>query len=281
MSRKELKIRPMDIEFYCPLWGNEQLDFGDFVSKISAAGFDGVEMPFPVEEPEERDRRVSALKAAGLKLIAQHWETESADPTTHAGEYEQRLRNLAAAEPEFISSQTGRDFFEFEENLALLALASKVSEETGVGITHETHRSKLAFAAHITRRFLEKLPDMRLTLDVSHWFCVHERFLEDQREALALAIKRTDHIHARVGHEQGSQVTDFRMPEWKGALERHLSVWDRIIEQARQEDRERLTVTPEFGPAPYMLVNPGTEMPLADQWTLNTEMMALLRNRWS
>jgi sugar phosphate isomerase/epimerase len=271
----------MNIEFYCPLWGSDQISFDDFISNVSAAGYDGVEMPFPIEEPEERERRAAALKAAGLKLIAQHWETETGDPEAHADEYEKRLRNLAAADPEFISSQTGRDFFEFEDGLAILARAAKVSEETGTTITHETHRSKLTFAAHITRRFLEKLPKMRLTLDVSHWFCVHERFLADQEDALALAISRTDHIHARIGHDQGSQVTDFRMPEWKGALERHLSVWDRIIERARNEGREKFTVTPEFGPSPYMLCAPGTDKPMAVQWDMNVDMMNLLRDRWS
>ena len=223
---------------------------------------------------------LSSLGNANLKLIAQHWETENPDPIAHAAEYETRLYNLAAAGPEFISSQTGRDFFTFEDNLALLALASRVSEETGMKIIHETHRSKLSFAAHITRRFLEKLPEMRLTLDISHWFCVHERFLGDQEEALNLAIQRTDHIHARIGYTQGSQVTDFRMPEWKDSLKTHLKIWDRIHSRAVEEGRKTLTVTPEFGPAPYMLNKPGTTQPLANQWELNTGMMALLKDRW-
>lgn len=271
----------MNIEFYCPLWGSDQISFDDFVMKVSAAGYDGVEMPFPMEEPEEQIRRVELLKASGLKLIAQHYETETGDPAAHAEEYEKRIRALTAADPVFISSQTGRDFFEYEDSLVLLALAARVSEETGIRISHETHRSKLTYAAHVTRRYLEKLPQMRLTLDVSHWFCVHERFLYDQEDALALAIERTDHIHARVGHDQGSQVPDFRMPEWKESLERHLSIWDRIIERARNEGRETFTVTPEFGPAPYTLFQPGTNTPLAVQWDLNTDMMMLLKDRWS
>ncbi len=274
----------MNIEFYCPLWGNEQLPFNEFCRKVIDAGYDGVEMSLPLAGEDEdetmRNTLLASLKDAGLKLIAQHWETETTDIAEHAVEYEKRLRSLAAAGPEFISSQTGRDFFEFEDNLALLVLAIGVSEETGVRIIHETHRSKLTFAAHITRRFLEKLPDIRLTLDVSHWFCVHERFLADQEDALALAVNRTDHIHTRIGYDQGSQVPDFRMPEWKDSLETHLAIWDRIIAFARDEGRERLTITPEFGPAPYMLNVPGTDRPLADQWGLNVDMMKLLREHW-
>jgi sugar phosphate isomerase/epimerase len=269
------------IEYFCPLWGSSEIPFNDFITRVINAGYNGVEMSFPSGTASDRDSKAAALRTAGLKLIAQHWETENPDPKTHPDEYEARLRHAAGAAPDFISSQTGRDFFPFEDNLKILAVAEKVSEETGVKIVHETHRSKLTFAAHITQKFLEKLPQMRLTLDVSHWFCVHERYLADQEEALALAISRTDHIHARVGHDQGSQVTDFRKREWIDVLKEHLAVWDRIVETARAEGRERLTVTPEFGPSPYMLFHPGTSRPLADQWKLNTDMMALLRKRWS
>ena len=268
----------MNIEFYCPQWGSEQLPFNDLCRKAADAGYDGMEMVLPLETTHENI--LSTLKESGLKLIALHGETESADLNTHADEYEKRLRSLAAANPEFISSQTGRDFFEFEDNLSLLALASRVSEETGVKIIHETHRSKLTYAAHVTRRFLEKIPEMRLTLDVSHWFCVHERFLTDQKEAVNLAIQRSDHIHARIGYDQGSQVPDFRMPEWKNALKAHLEIWDRIITRAQEEGQERFTIMPEFGPAPYMLMQPGTTRPIANQWELNCEMMALLKERW-
>jgi len=270
----------MRIEYYCPLWGSESLPFEEFLARVAEAGYDGVEMPFPLEDPEARDRRAAAVRDAGLKLIAQQWEAENPDPRGHLAEYEERLRHLAAARPEFISSQTGRDFFSFEVGRRLVDAARRVSAETGVDILHETHRSKMTFSAPATRRFLEAEPDMRLTLDVSHWFCVHERFLADQAESLSLAIRRTRHIHARVGHTQGSQVPDFRSPEWRDVLEIHLEVWDRIAATAEIENQKRLTVTPEFGPAPYMLVYPGTERPLADQWALNTGMMSLLRDRW-
>ena len=269
----------MNIEFYCPIWGSENMPFDDFCLKASNAGYNGVEMSLPLDKTS-MDSILSSLKDAGLKLIAQHWETENPDPKIHAAEYEARLRNLASARPVFINSQTGRDFFNFEDNLALIVLAAQISDETGVNIIHETHRSKLSFAAHITRQFLEKMPSMRLTLDISHWFCVHERFLSDQEEALNMAIKRSDHIHARIGHTQGSQVTDYRIPEWEDSLNIHLDIWDRIHSRAVEEGRKTLTVTPEFGPAPYMLSKPGTALPLANQWELNTEMMVLLKTRW-
>lgn len=270
----------MQIEYYCPIWGSTEMPFDGFIARVKDAGYDGVEMGFPSGDPAKRDLRVAALKNAGLKLIAQHYETENADPSAHLTEYQNRLRFLTETEPEFISSQTGRDFFEFEDNLRIIAAADEIAGETGQKILHETHRSKMTFAAHITKRFLEKLPNMRLTLDISHWFCVHERFLTDQPATVGLAVSRTDHLHARIGHDQGSQVPDFRTPEWRQVLDTHLIIWDRVIATAAAGGRDRFTVTPEFGPAPYTLFKQGTNEPLADQWQLNIDMMALLKERW-
>lgn len=271
----------MNIEFYSPYWGSEALPFTEFVKEVQVAGYDGVEMSFPDENILERDRRVAILRDAGLKLIAQHWETEVPHHGNHLEEYRRRLTFLTGTNPVFISSQTGRDFFPFEQNMRLLTAADEISGNAGVPILHETHRSKLTFAAHITRKYLEKFPAMRLTLDISHWFCVHERYLNDQAEALELAISRSDHIHARIGHDQGSQVPDFRVPEWAEVLEKHLLIWDRIRDRAVSDSRHNLTVTPEFGPPPYMLRNPADGNLPADQCRLNRDMMNLLKERWN
>ena len=77
---------------------------------------------------------------------------------------------------------------------------------------------------------MEKIPDLRITLDASHWVCVAESFLEDQEDNMQLAIDRTDHIHARVGFPEGPQAPDPRKKEWREALEKHLVWWDRVAE---------------------------------------------------
>ena len=73
-------------------------------------------------------------------------------------------------------------------------------------VLHETHRNKFTFAAHITFDYPNRIPELRITLNASHWVNVAESFLEEQ--AIDLAIKRTEHIHARVGYPEGPQVPD-------------------------------------------------------------------------
>ena len=73
------------------------------------------------------------------------------------------------------------------------------------------------FAASLTRQYMEKIPELKLTFDVSHWCNVHESMLADQQETMNMALQRVEHIHARIGHPEGPQVNDPRAPEWEAS----------------------------------------------------------------
>ncbi len=241
------------------------------------AGYDGVETSLPPEE--EITEFLRGLAIHQLKFIAQHWETVAVDFDAHKTEYEQRIRALAALQPLSINSHTGKDHFSFEQNTALLNLSTQIAEETGVSIFHETHRGRFAFAAHITSGYL-KNSHPELTLDVSHWCCVAESLLQDQMPSLSLALDHTRHIHARVGFEQGPQVSDFILPQYQSALQFHLECWDKVVLNHRKSERSDLAITPEFGPPPYMQLNSLNDA-AEKQWKLNVDIMALLKNRYS
>jgi len=269
------------IQFYCPRWGSEHLSWELFTQKVKQSGYDGVEFNFPLGNQAEVDVLLQALQHRGLELIGLHGDTVTPDFSRHREEFQARLSRIAAVRPRFINSHTGRDWFLPEQNKELLALAKEISARTGVPIYHETHRSKFSFAASVTAQFLKDDPDLRLVADFSHWCNVSESLLEDQATSLALAIERSDHIHARVGHSQGPQVTDPRAPEWAQALAAHLRWWDSIVACHRARGTPVLTVTPEFGPLPYMPSLPHTNVPVANQWEINVHMMNLLKARWS
>lgn len=266
------------IKFFAPEWGNT-LPFDIFCARVKEAGYDGVEMALPFEAVEKR-RILDVLDAHGLSLIGQYWQSVERDVDDHARQYERYLNNLIEAKPVLINCQTGKDYFTFEENKRLFDLAAKLSIESGIPIIHETHRNKALYAAHVTRQFLSGLPDLRICLDISHWCAVHESLLEDQPEAVTIALSRAVHIHSRVGHPEGPQVNDPRAPEWAAVLETHLSWWDQIVKQKHREG-QRLTITTEFGPAPYMPAVPFTTMPLANQWEINVHMLGFLKNRYA
>lgn len=260
----------MEILYFCTTWGQKKGNWNDFFNQIVSEGYHGVETDLPVDE--ETEEFMDGLDKYGLKFIAQHWETTDATIELHQQKYEERLRKLAVLKPLFINSHTGRDFFTDVQNCSLLDIAEKVTQDTGVRIVHETHRGRFSYAAHVTLAYLQKRPALQLTLDISHWCVVAESLLQDQSEAVEMAIKHTAHLHARVGFAEGPQVADPALPAYQEALSFHLTCWDRVI-----ANHETITITPEFGPLPYMPPN----QPDDQQWQNNLYLMNLLKTRFS
>lgn len=251
------------------------------MGRVKHAGYDGIEYAIPaIATSSELDKVWDIAAKYGLSIIAQHYDTYQSHFNQHAADYSLWMDKLKGYPVLKINSQTGKDYFTFEQNSMLFSMAEKFAFASGITICHETHRNKFSFAAHITAEYLRRLPSLRLTLDASHWVCVAESLLEDQPDAINLAIERTDHIHARVGFQEGPQVSDPRAPQFRDALDAHLSWWDRVVELKR-ENNEVLTVSPEFGPYPYMSENPLTRVPLTDQWDINQWMMDLLKERYA
>ncbi|RYE20653.1 MAG: hypothetical protein EOP45_10710 [Sphingobacteriaceae bacterium] len=107
-----------------------------------------------------------------------------------------------------------------------------------------------------------------------------ESYLADQQESVDLALLRTDHIHARIGFANGPQVNDPRSPEWNEVLQKHCFYWDKVVDFHRSKGSERFTFTSEFGPFPYMQLQPFTNIPVANQWEINLYMKDFLKNRY-
>lgn len=278
MNKTNRSKKNMTVKFYCPRWGASD-SWESFCKRVKEAGYDGIEAAVSSPDVPERDEILSAVKKYDLEIIGQYYQSFESDITQHLQNYKKHLQALATLKPIFINAQTGKDFFDYETNLRIIEEAKKFSKETGIAVIHETHRGKALFAANIARPFLERNPDLRLTLDISHWCNVHESYLQDQADDVDLALSHTSHIHSRVGHPEGPQVNDPRAPEWKGALHIHLRWWDKVV-ALHKEHKKNLTITTEFGPAGYLPVLPYTQQPVADQWEINVFMLDLLKERY-
>ena len=69
---------------------------------------------------------------------------------------------------------------------------------------------------------LAQYPGLKLTLDISHWYCVSESFLEDQQDLLTELLDLVYHVHTRVGHTQGSQISMSVIHYLKDIVKQHL-----------------------------------------------------------
>ncbi len=269
----------MKLKFFCPRWGSEEIPFSKFIEQVKKEGYDGVEISLPETESEQKEY-LSVLSDTATPFILQHHQTDKKNVDAYIQEFVSRLELMAEAKPLFINSQTGKDFFSFEENCSIIEKANEVETKSGIRIFHETHRGKFSFACHVMPGYLKAFPQMKITADFSHWVNVSESLLEHQQETMNRIIPNVFHIHSRVGYPEGPQVNHPGAPENKHFLDEHLKWWDAIIEKRKRQGDMEFTITPEFGPVPYMPTLPFTGQPVSNQWEINKYMMNLLKERY-
>ena len=253
----------------------------EYCARVKKDNYDGIEIWWPTEQ-KGQDELFAALKKYDLEvgfLTAGHESNYNDHFKTFTNMIDAAATNKIQ-KPLYINCHSGRDYFSYEQGKSFIDHTTQLAKSTGIKICHETHRSRLLYSSSAARHYMETIPELRVTFDVSHWCNVSESLLEDQPETVDLTLERVDHIHARIGHQEGPQVNDPRAPEWKNAVDAHFAWWDKVIEIKKQKG-EIQTILTEFGPPTYMPTLPYTQQPLADQWAINVYMKDMLRKRYS
>ena len=100
----------MNIQFYCPRWGSENLSWDLFFEKAVAAGYDGVEFGIGnAVDMKELDEIWNLAEKYKMKLIAQCWENSDADFSKHLDVYCAWFEKIKPYPVIKIDSQTGRE----------------------------------------------------------------------------------------------------------------------------------------------------------------------------
>jgi len=269
----------MQINYFYPRWGSDEVSWDDFLCAVKEAGYDGVEIGIP-ENEKAKDELLKKIEGYKLKFIAQHWETHESDFNAHKKSFRYHLERLVKTKPFQLNSHTGKDYFTPGQNEELLKIAEEISGESNVRITHETHRGRFSFASHLTTPYFKTFPELQITLDISHWICVAESLLFDQQEAIETCLPHVNHIHARIGQTQAPQVDDPRLEKWQETITRHFEIWDSVIRYHNAVGTKEISFTTEFGPAPYMPVIPAGKSASGFQFELNVYMLKQLMKRY-
>jgi len=264
------------LQFFQTDWGR-QISWDAFCEKTKSSGYDGLETWFPSDAKSQTELK-AALAKYDLKVGFLNGTNKSLPFEESLTAYTAHFKTLIAWKPAYINCHTGNDFFTFKQNKAFIDAANKIAKENNVPIYHETHRGRFSYNLPDTKKYIQAIPELKMTLDISHWMVVHESLLENQDTELEEVLNRSHHIHARVGHAESPQVNDPEAPEWKKAVNRHMDIWEKVIRQ-KWETQDVYTITTEFGPADYMPTLPYTRVPVADQWKANTYMMSALKER--
>jgi len=266
----------MRLECFKTLWGHTGT-FSQACQQAVDAGFAGVEGPAP-ETPRERQAWQQALENAELQYIAEictagSWVPDrAATVQQHLDSLERGLEQAISLSPLLVNCLGGCDAWEEERSLEFFSGAMRLARQFNASISFETHRGRSFFNPWVTARICAQLRELRLTADFSHWCVVCERLMDVEQDVLDQLCDRVLHIHARVGYEQGPQVSDPRLLRYRSALESHRRWWRRIWEGQRRQGFTRSTLTPEFGPDGYQQVDAVTGSPVGNLWEINQWM---------
>jgi sugar phosphate isomerase/epimerase len=268
----------MNLILFRHLWGATG-EWEDIFPKFKQAGYRGIEGPVP--PPEDRKRFRALLQKHSLEFIPQIF-SQGKSVADHLDSLREQFATAKPFVPRFINAHSGQDAFSEDQSTRFFEGALRLEAKCGVAIAHETHRGRILFNPWITSRLLTRFPDLKLCCDFSHWVCVCERLIEDQIGIIRQCADHCLHVHARVGYEQGPQVTDPRAPEYQRHLEAH-EAWWRLVWAAQAKRGFRVsTLTPEFGPPEYQHTLPFTRAPVSNleeicDWQARRQMESFAR----
>jgi hypothetical protein len=233
--------------------------------RIKASGYQGIENGLPL--PADNQRFADLLQQYEFSYSAYIF-TVGASVDDHLASFRAQVEQARSLNPKLINCHAGRDSWTFDESKRFFTSALQIAADNGVLVTHETHRGRILFNPWITRQLLDEFDGLKLCADLSHWVCVCERLIDDQIDIIRQCADHCEHIHARVGYEEGPQVPDPRAPEYRAHLEAHERWWGLIW--AAQEARGNTVsmLCPEYGPPPYQHTLPYTNMPVANVWDI-------------
>jgi sugar phosphate isomerase/epimerase len=273
----------LQIKYCCTHWGSEKDQPEVFVDKVLSAEYEGIEINFPSINDSSANLFLKLIANirnthSDFTFVAQHIiPVENTSVDEYIVNLTKNLLELSSIQPSFINAHTGKDYFSFDDNCRIIEATLNIASKTGVRVLHETHRGRFSFHAASLIPYLKKFPELELVGDFSHFCTVSESMLQDQEEIIQQIIPHVGHIHARIGHEQGPQVNDPFAPEWENHILIYEKWWQSIIDFKKEKNVQSISITPEFGPAPYMPSMPFTKAPLSNQWDINYQMMLRLK----
>lgn len=248
---------------------------------LRSAGFDGLEASLEDlgASAEARAEAVRVARDEGLSLIISAYSswanyegpaTEQllSPPSAHLDRLTRELEAIAEASVAAgplspvlrVNAHSGSDAWSEDEAAAFLASAVEAASRIGEAlppVSHETHRGRALCCPFATARLLRRVPQLRLTSDLSHWVVKTERMLDtapEQELLLGRVAPAVDHLHARVGTPQAPQVASLAESATTArAAERFYGWWEACWAAAEARSLSSrdstLTATVEYGPA--------------------------------
>ena len=158
--------------------------------RVKEAGFEGIE--WWVEKKDEDNAR-RLLDKYGLFLGTGGHPNSVAD-------FKELLGQVKRLRAEYIFVHPGNAFMSDDEAVKLVSDGYKVAHDMGIAMTLETHRGTVTENAYRAIRLTERIPELRLTGDLSHYGVDGELGIGQtvHRASRPMDIFGPDHIAGRA-----------------------------------------------------------------------------------
>ncbi|HKS94562.1 MAG TPA: sugar phosphate isomerase/epimerase [Terriglobia bacterium] len=240
--------------------------------RVKEAGFEGIE--FWVEEKDE-DRVRALLDQTGLFLGTGFHPNSPAD-------FRKALTQARRLHAEYIFVHPGNAFMSDEDAAALVREGYKIAQDLGVPMTLETHRGTVTENPYRAMRLAERVPELRLTGDLSHYGVGGEIGGAPASEMIRLLSPLLDRIETLQTRITNGEQVQLDVGQGEGELaQKWVALWAEVLRRWRKRAQpgDWFPFSTELGPPAYSIVDAqGREV--SDRWAQSLVMKRLMAQAW-
>ncbi|MDB5054318.1 MAG: Xylose isomerase domain protein barrel [Bacilli bacterium] len=257
--------------------GGREWTMEEKFAKIAEAGFTGILGGLPEPEEAKLWRRLLDEYKFSFGISVFPSRREDLVPL---------LKQASDFGVNYVNSQIMDSFVIGDAAEALIRELVDAAAEQKIPYFVETHRGRVTQDLHRTVDYVAAIPDLRLTIDFSHYAVAGEMVNDfDQADALFdRLLRRTSSIHGRISNGEQVQVSigpDAEHPIVKAYTKIWMKGMGYWLKQAGPGDI--LPVLPELGPPHYAITTDGYGKSLheiSDRWQQALLIKGLFEEAW-
>ncbi|KRF08015.1 hypothetical protein ASG89_16385 [Paenibacillus sp. Soil766] len=267
--------RPPRLEIHQSMWAmmelEEELPLEAKLERIAGAGFTGILARVPEIDAREEWKRL--LNQYSLSFGSHCFPFSPSDLSSH-------IQHATDMDMLYVNGQVADSFVIDHEAIDLLSGLAAVSAKQSMPFYVETHRGRITQDLIRTVHYAQALPNLRFTLDISHYVLAGE-MTEKQEKAehlLDTVLQRTSAIHSRISSGEQIQV-DVGYSD--ALVARYAKWWTQAMRYWLQEAKpgDVLPFVCELGPAPYAIMGQdGRE--LSSRWEQALILKKVAQDCW-
>jgi sugar phosphate isomerase/epimerase len=255
-----------------PMNGETEWTLDEKFSRCKAAGLEGVECW--LDDNNEKEV-TEALKRHGLRVALGHRPFKAEDTQKVV----ERAVRIGA---DYVMCQPADAYTPVDTVAKLVTEGRKIANDAGLCYFVETHRNNFTETIPQTLALIERVPEIRITADLSHFVVVGEFYgweAEKAHERMLPILERVAHIHGRISNGEQVQVDcgDGSTP-WARFF---VKLWTIAMQswKAGAGPGDILPFSSELGPPRYAITTPeGKE--ISDRWEQGLLMTQLAKEAW-